>query len=305
MELEHMKKIGLIGLDTSHVVAFTELLNDERHAHHVEGGRVTVAWPGGSPDFPKSIERVPGFTATLRDKHGVAIVDSPEAVAEACDLVFIESVDGRVHLEQFKRTLPYRRPTFIDKPFALRADEAREMVRLAGEAGIALMSGSSLRYAEQLQQALARGRDDIRGCNVFGPMQEEPTQPGLFWYGCHAIEMMVAAMGAGCREVRCLCNAEHDLLTAVWKDGRMAGYHGLRQAHGRFGLVLHRRETVESIDCHAGRPYYVGLVTALLNHLPHNRAGVASEELVEVVALIEAANRSRANGGAPVALGGG
>ncbi|NLF23991.1 MAG: Gfo/Idh/MocA family oxidoreductase [Lentisphaerae bacterium] len=297
-----MKKIGFIGLDTSHVVAFTELLNDPRHPWHVAGGRVTTAWPGGSPDFPKSIERVPGFTAALRDKHDVTIVDSPEAVAEACDLVFIESVDGRVHLDQFKRTLPYGKPTFIDKPFALRVDEAREMVRLADAAGIALMSGSSLRYADQLQQALAKGRDDIRGCNVFGPMQEEPTQPGLFWYGCHAIEMMVAAMGAGCGEVRCLRNASHDLLTAVWKDGRMAGYHGLRDAHGRFGLVLHRKGSVEYVDAQAGRPYSAGLVAALLANLPQNRAGVPAEELIEVVGIIAAANRSRANRGEPVAL---
>jgi hypothetical protein len=297
-----MKKIGLIGLDTSHVVAFTELLNDPQHPWHVEGGRVTVAWPGGSPDFPKSIERVSGYTATLRDKHGVAIVDAPEAVAEASDLVFIESVDGRVHLDQFRRALSYGKPTFIDKPFALRAEEAREMSRLAEEAGIALMSGSSLRYAEQLQLALANGRDDIRGCNVFGPMQEEPTQPGLFWYGCHAIEMMVAAMGTGCREVRCLCNAGHDLLTAVWKDGRMAGYHGLRDAHGRFGMVLHRKGGVDYVDAHAGRPYYVGLVTALLANLSRNRAAVPAQEMVDVVAIIEAANRSRAHQGEPVTV---
>lgn len=297
-----MKKIGFIGLDTSHVVAFTEMLNDPQHQWHVEGGRVTVAWPGGSPDFPASIDRVPGFTATLRDKHGVTIVDSPEAVAEACDLLFIESVDGRVHLEQFKRTLPYGKPTFIDKPFALRVEDAREMVRLAAAAGVALTGGSSLRYAEQLQQSLAKGRDDIRGCNAFGPMNEMPSQPGLFWYGCHAIEMMVATMGVGCSEVRCLCNAGNDLLTAVWQDGRMASYHGLRDAHSRFGMLLHRKGDVEYIDARVGRPFYVGLITALLANLPHNRTDVPTAELIEVVAIIEAANRSRANQGEPVTL---
>jgi hypothetical protein len=297
-----MQKIGFIGLDTSHVVAFTELLNDPKNQWHLEGARVTVAWPGGSPDFPKSIDRVPGFTETLRDKFGVAIVDSPEAVAAACDLVFIESVDGRVHLEQFKRTLPFGRPTFIDKPFALKLADAREMVRLAEAAGIPLMSGSSLRYADELQKSLAAGRDDICGCNVFGPMQIEPMQPGLFWYGCHTIEMMVAAMGVGCCEVRCPCNEGHDLLTAVWKDGRMASYHGLRGAHGRFGIVIHRKGGVEVIDPHAGKPFYVGLVTALLANLTQKRSGIPSAEMIEVVAIIEAANRSRAQQGAPVAL---
>ena len=298
-----MQKIGFIGLDTSHVVAFTELLNDPLNKWHVPGARVVVAWPGGSPDFPKSIDRVPGFTETLRDKHGVAIVDSPEAVAEQSDLVFIESVDGRVHLEQFKRTLPFGKPTFIDKPFALTLADAREMVRLAESAGIPLMSGSSLRYAEGLQRALEAGRADVCGCDVFGPMQIEPTQPGLFWYGCHTIEMMVAVMGAGCCEVRCLCTDDHDLLTAVWEDGRVASYHGMRNAHGRFGITIHRKGGVEVIDPQIGKPYYVGLVTALLDNLPRKRAGVPSEELLEVVAIIEAANRSREQQGKPVVPG--
>ncbi len=301
MEAE-MKKIGLIGLDTSHVIAFTKLLNDPAHEWHIPGGRVTSGWPGGSPDFPNSIDRLPEYTKALREEHGIEILDSPEAVAEASDIVFIESVDGRVHLEQFKRTLPYRRPTFIDKPFALRSGEAREMVRLADEAGIALMSGSSLRYAAELEQALAHGRDDIVGCDAHGPMGEVPTQPGLFWYGCHAIEMIVAALGAGCCEVRCLRNEQHDLLTAVWHDGRMASYHGLREAHGRFGITLHRKKSVTYVDAHTGRPFYAGLMAAVMEHLPHNRSNVTGAELIEVVAIIEAANESRANNGAAVRL---
>ena len=96
-------KVGIIGLDTSHVVAFTGLLNDKNHEYHIPGGKVLVAYPGGSPDFELSIGRVKGFTEELQTKYGVEIVDSVEAVAEASDAILLESVDGRVHLEQFKR----------------------------------------------------------------------------------------------------------------------------------------------------------------------------------------------------------
>lgn len=94
-------KVGIIGLDTSHVVAFTGLLNDKNHEYHIPGGKVLVAYPGGSPDFELSIGRVKGFTEELQTKYGVEIVDSVEAVAEASDAILLESVDGRVHLEQF------------------------------------------------------------------------------------------------------------------------------------------------------------------------------------------------------------
>jgi predicted dehydrogenase len=297
-----MHKIGLIGLDTSHVSAFAKLLNDPANENHLQGARITVAFPGGSSDFALSRDRVEGFTKELREQHGVQILDSPEAVADACDLLFIESVDGRVHLEQFRRTVSYKKPTFIDKPLAVTLADAREIVRLTKAADVALMSCSSLRFAEGVQATLATGRDDIVGCDVFGPMNEEPTQPGLFWYGCHAVEMMVATMGPGCREVRCVRTDGHDLLTAVWGDGRLASLHGVRAAHWKFGITLHRKDRVEVIDCHAGKPYYVGLLTAILSSLPNHRSAVPTTEMIEVVAIIEAANSSRAKDGVPVAL---
>ena len=76
-------RIGLIGLDTSHVIAFTELLNDPNHAHHVPGARIVAGFPGGSPDFHLSASRLEGYTNDLRDRFAVQIMDSPAAVADA------------------------------------------------------------------------------------------------------------------------------------------------------------------------------------------------------------------------------
>src|SRR3954466_14487579 len=98
-------KIGLVGLDTSHVTGFAGLLNDPGNASHVPGGKIVAAYPGGSKDFELSWSRVDGFTKTLREKYSVEMKDSPEAVAEAVDLLLITSVDGRVHREQFERTV--------------------------------------------------------------------------------------------------------------------------------------------------------------------------------------------------------
>ena len=77
-------RIGIIGLDTSHVTAFTALLNDPANPNHVPGGKVVVAFGGGSKDFGLSINRVEGFTKELKEKWAVEMVDSPEACAEVC-----------------------------------------------------------------------------------------------------------------------------------------------------------------------------------------------------------------------------
>ena len=97
-------KIGLVGLDTSHVVAFAKCLNKPSEAEHVPGGRIVCAFPGGSKDWEISSGRVDKFTQHLRDDFDVKILDKPEAVAEAVDLLFITAVDGRTHLDYVRKT---------------------------------------------------------------------------------------------------------------------------------------------------------------------------------------------------------
>src|SRR4051812_28266052 len=135
-------RIGMIGLDTSHVIAFARALHASPRELRADlpEARIVAGYAGGSPDFPLSATRVEGFTKQLRDEFGVPILDSIEAVAEAADLVFILSVDGRVHLEQFRRVARFGKPVYIDKPFTTSLAEAEEIIRLAREAGVPVMS---------------------------------------------------------------------------------------------------------------------------------------------------------------------
>ena len=292
------QRIGFIGLDTSHVEVFARLLMDPSHQHHVSGGMVVVAMPGGSPDFELSISRVAGFTATLREQYGVQMVDTPEAVAEACDILFIASVDGRVHREQFERTVAYGKPTYIDKPFATTVADAKAMVTLAEKHNVPLMSCSSLRYADNFQAALT---DDtagaIRGIDTAGPMKLEDTQPGYFWYGIHCFEMIVAALGTGCVRVQSTVLGDHDLVQAEWSDGRVATYHGLRNAHSKFMVALHceKRAILANVS-ESGRTPYASLLDAIFRNLSQGCSDITSAEMLEVIGIIEAANHSRESG---------
>jgi predicted dehydrogenase len=290
-------RIGMIGLDTSHVIAFAKLLNDPKNEHHVPGGKITVAFPGGSQDFPLSKNRVEGFTKDLRENFGVKIVDSPEAAAEQCDLLFIESVDGRVHREQFERTVKFKRPTFIDKPLTVNSADAEAIAKLAAEQGVPVMSCSSLRYYDNFQEALAPRRGSVLGCDAYGPMSEEPTQPGLFWYGIHTAEVVVAAMGTGCKEVHATKNADFDLITCEYTDGRVATIRGARKGHGNFGVTLHDANGATYVDMSSvKRPGYASLLAAIMRSLPNGKSDIPIAETLEVIDLIEAANESRKTG---------
>ncbi len=298
--MSKIHKIGMIGLDTSHVEAFAKLLNDPNDPNHIPGGKVVAAYPGGSSDFEMSSSRVEGFTKTLRDEYDVKILESPEAVAEYCDLVFIETIDGRKHKEMFQQIAKYGKPTFIDKPFTANLQDAKDILELAHNSAIPVMSCSSLRYADNLQAALTDSdasneeAGSIVGCDVFGPMEIMPPLPGFYWYGIHTVEMLVTAMGAGCKSVQVTKNRDNDVLVCEWEDGRIGTIRGLRNAHTQFGITLHREKSSQPIDIYSNaRPYYASLLDAILHSLPEGRSDIPDDQMLEVIRIIDAANESR------------
>src|SRR5262249_2344324 len=151
-QIESQKvKVGIIGTDTSHVPAFTKLLNDVNDPNHIPGARVIAAFKGGSVDVESSYTRVEKYASEIRDKYGVEIVGSIEELCKKVDVVLLESVDGRPHLNQVRPVFAARKRVFIDKPLAASYADAREIVRLSRESGVPFFSSSSLRFASELQ----------------------------------------------------------------------------------------------------------------------------------------------------------
>jgi len=177
-------RVGLIGLDTSHASAFTSILHNPDDPFHIPGARVVAAYPGGSPDMPISISRVTGFTRELRDIYGVRIMDAPEEVAEACDLVCILASDGRVHPALFRAVTGCSRSVFVDKPFAVSPADAQHMFMLAAETGTRVFASSAFRYADDLVNALNSIRaagERVKTCCVRYWLQIQETQGRYFW----------------------------------------------------------------------------------------------------------------------------
>lgn len=286
----------MIGLDTSHVDSFTSVFNDPECEHHISGAPVVVAYPGGSPDFELSIGRVEGYTKLVQER-GVEIVDSPAAVAERADAVIMTAVDGRVHRELFAQIVDAGKPIYIDKPFAVNSADARWIVETAAAKGVPVMSASSLRFEPDLVAALAESDDgSIQGCDFYGPMEIQPTQPGLYWYGIHTVEMTYAAMGRGCVRVRAVTNAHRDTVIGEWGDGRCAVIRGSRTGNNTFSGVLHREKGSRFVQTGIGKPKYACLLDRVVEFLRTGNPAVDPAETVETIRFIEAANASRETG---------
>lgn len=291
-------KLGIIGLDTSHVVAFTKLLNNRNDRYHVPGGEVVIAFPGGSPDFELSISRVEAFTQELRTQFNVEIVDTIEQVALVSDALFLESVDGAVHHEQLQKIVAYKKPIFIDKPFSISSKVANDMIQLAAKYETAIMSTSALRYAENLTKAISNtNKGKIIGADCFGPMEIQHSEQGYFWYGIHMVEMLFTVLGSGSKSIKTITNTKHDVITGVWEDGRIGTIRGNRAGNNQFGVLIHFELGTEYIDINLNeKPYYASLLEQVMNFFQDGIPRVPLNETKEIIRFVEACNESGLSG---------
>jgi hypothetical protein len=292
-------RIGVIGLDTFHATQLTGFFNDPAGAGHVPGGRVVVAFRGGSPDLEFSRGRLPEVTRQMTEKFGVKLVDSIEELATQVDAILIESVDGRPHLEQFRRTLSSGRPVFIDKPLAGSLRDAVEIVRLARRSGTPCFSSSALRYSPNSPMQQPEKLGTVRSAFAYGPADIEPHHPDLFWYGIHAVEALYGAMGPGCVSVVRTHSDATDIVTGLWNDGRIGTAQGNRGHERKFGLtVFGARATLSGGDRSSLQP----LAVKIMEFFQTRVAPVRLEETLELFAFMEAADESRRRGGARVTV---
>ena len=292
-------RAGIIGLDTSHALAFTEVLNAANPAPQFAGVRVVAAFPGGSDDIPDSRDRVEGFTTKIR-ALGVEIVDSIDALLPKVDVVLLESVDGRPHLQQVIPVLNAKKPVFIDKPVAGSLADAVEIYRLVKENGVPCFSSSALRFSS----GIASMRNDelvgaVLGCEARSPCMLEPHHPDLFWYGIHGVETLFTIMGPGCDRVTRVNTDGTELVVGTWKDGRIGTFRGTRSGPHGYGAMVYGSKAASPSGGFEG---YQPLVAEIVKFFKTGKSPVSAEETLEIYAFMEAADESRRQDGGSVEL---
>jgi hypothetical protein len=292
-------RLGMIGLDTSHVIAFTRLINDPAAKDHVPGAKVVAAFKGGSPDIEASWSRIDRFTEQLQKDFGIQLVDSIEELCEQVDAILLMSVDGRPHLEQARPVIQAGKPLFIDKPLAGSLRDAIEIARLAKAEGVPWFSSSSYRYYDSLVELKNRDLGEIRGAISYGPCSYEPRHPDLFWYGVHATEALFTVLGAGCETVVRTATPDTDVVTGVWADGKVGTFRGLRNASTPHKVILFGTKEVAEQKGGGG---YGGLVREIIQFLKTGVPPIDPEETIEMFAFMEAADESKRRGGHPVQI---
>lgn len=285
--------VGMIGLDTSHCTAFTKVIHSKDESGAGTGFQVTHAYPQGSKDIKSSVERIPGYTKEMQNM-GVSISENINAMLDLVDAVLLETNDGRLHLEQAQQVIEAGKILFIDKPMAASYDDVKRIFELAEEHQVPVFSSSSLRFSPSMTEIKSGSIGNILGASTYSPAKLEATHPDLFWYGIHGVESLFTLMGPGCTSVQRTHTADTDVVVGTWKDGRIGTFTGLRGGKTGYGGTAFGTEGIASAGIYEG---YEHLVHEILTFFKTGVPPVAKEETLEIFAFMEAADRSKAEGG--------
>jgi hypothetical protein len=296
-------RIGIIGCDTSHATAFTKLFNDPTDKHYVPGGKVVAAFKGGSADIPSSSNRVAEYSARLEKDYGVKFYDSVAELCKNVDVVLLESVDGRPHLEQVRPVLEAGKPVFIDKPVAGSLKDVLEINRLAREHHVPWFSSSAYRYYDSMVELKGTNVGEIRGAFSFGPCELEAHHPDFFWYGIHPVEALFTVMGPDCESVARTTTPDGDIATGVWAGGRIGTFRGLRNSTAASAHAVTVFGSKANVEQKKGADDYAPLVKEIMRFFQTGIAPVSNEETIAIYAFMEAADESKRQGGRPVKIG--
>lgn len=221
------------------------------------------------------------------------VCQNPGDCAEGVDAAIIVD-DGSCKQAQYA-IAPLRAgiPTFIDKPIAMTARRAKEIVDIAKETGTPLMSASSLRYVPDIVK-LAEEVPSL------GEVHLATTVCGneLVYYGIHALETAYAVLGPsavsclnvgqpGRNVVRVRFESGRDLVLMVAEREYMqAGYQ--INVYGQNGW---RSVQPDLTDLYLYlMEQFLGMVRSGAKHV------VPLDEIVEVIAVLEAGKRSLSEG---------
>jgi hypothetical protein len=292
------KRIGIIGLDTSHSTAFTETFNKEDAGPEYGGYKVVAAYPKGSDDIESSAKRIVGYTEQVK-KMGVKIVDSIKDLLAEVDVVLLETNDGRLHLEQAIPVFKSGKTVFIDKPMAAFLPDVLAIFREAKKYNVPVFSSSSLRYGPTTQAIVQGKAGNVLGADVFSPAALEKSHMDLSWYGIHGVEMLYTVMGVGCKSVTRTHTENSDVVVGLWNDDRIGTVRGIRFKKSGYGGSVFGEKSIEPLDGSGG---YDPLLIEVVKFFQTGKPPVSAEETTEIFAFMEAADESKRQGGKPVTL---
>lgn len=292
-------KIAVIGLDTSHSIAFPKLMHDPtcQEDLKVPGLRVVSCLR-----FETPFQDAKGLDSRQQqlEAWGVKVTTCLDEALADCDAIMMEVNDPAYHLEYFKRLAGLGKPIFLDKPLAGNLADGRAIIAEMRRCGTRVWSASSLPFAPGIQKALDAVGGVVTVGHCFGALGAAPAGDSLIWYGVHSFEMLQRLMGCGALTVRAVDLGPAVVTTVDYGANRYGVIESIRNSWTYGGRTQNGKQ-LAFFDVDSSRIYHdllVQIKAFFLGAAPP----ISMEKTFEGLAMMCAARQSIAAVGAAVTV---
>lgn len=291
-----MIRIGMIGADSTHTEAWTQLVNPPDSPLH---GRAQVVKLWGE-DADQAREKAQAWQIP-------EVVGTPAEALADVDLAMVVNRYGDDHPPHARLAIEAGLPTFVDKPFANEMDDVHSLVSLAGERDVPLMSCSALRYAGEVMELQERmaGFGALNCAVISGAAAggfPDPRALHPFFYGVHAVELLHTLLGGGAESVTTRRTDRCDIGLVQYGDGRQGVVNLLHETPGLYHGAVFGAEGWGEADIVDGSRFYTETLTRVIQMAESGEPPFPIAWSVEVMAMMAALVRSAEEGGRTVQI---
>lgn len=188
-----MFRIGILGSDNSHALAFAQLCNipDENGEYLYDDVRVNAIY--GKDDEPAHTKQV------AKEGKIEFVAETPDEFIGKVDAVMVVYRKGSYHIPDILPFIERGYPIWIDKPISSSIEDIERLKAAYQKHKVLITGGSTIKYNYDILIAQNRIKSGFFG-NIQGGFMNFPGDlsceyEGLFFYGSHLIEMMLSIYG--------------------------------------------------------------------------------------------------------------
>ena len=211
-----MFRIGIIGTENTHALAFAQLINlpDKTTGKRHWADAKVVGVYGPDQDSARAI---------VEEAGAEFVAASPEDFFGRVDAMMITSRRGSVHYDYAMPFIEKGMPVFIDKPITTDIAQAERLMARAKETGALVTGGSGCKYAWDVQMLQYRAREMRQAGTLLSAamnfaVQMHSEYDGFHFYSPHLTEIALTVCGPDVRTVRASAKNGSAVVVASYDD---------------------------------------------------------------------------------------
>ncbi len=280
-----MIRIGAIGTQSTHTSNFIRICNLDK----AFGDEVRITALCGNDDTKEHLDSV-------AEKGGISeIYEKPEDMIGNVDAVMILHRYGDMHIDAFLKFADAKIPVWIDKPICKSVDNIKVLKETCEKNNILITGGSTVKYhyaIESLRDIINTGSlGNITGGALNFPANTENVYDGIFFYGPHLVEIMLAVFGCDVKSVTAKSIAP-DNTSVIFKYEDKLVNASFNDKCPKRHITVYGDKDIATKDIHGTLLTYELGLRKFVHMIKSGKMPLTIDELVTPVYLLDAIEKS-------------